>query len=240
MAGSNIAIAQHRQTEHYAQVRSGDYKPKQFNFNVGDFVFLTRRSGNHGLQLHTRTPIMQIKKELCDDGTAVLQGRCGSTRKNHCSQIAICHFPDIDPTITFNLDDNEDARCQVCHKANRPTSILLCDDCNQGYHLSCLQPKLTRMSAEEFWYCPKCLGLLPDDDLSPEYFTAYENRGKQLDGKRVLKVTSMKFSNFIGAIPLRCEDKRIGKFCAGPKEALAVVHPCMLARLRYVRLSVDV
>ena len=96
MAGSNIAIAQHRQTERYAQVRSGSYKPKQFNFNVGDFVFL-KQSVNHGLQLHTRTHILQIK-ESGEDGTAVLQGRCGSTCKIHCSQIAICHFPDIDPT----------------------------------------------------------------------------------------------------------------------------------------------
>ncbi|KAK3279661.1 hypothetical protein CYMTET_12460 [Cymbomonas tetramitiformis] len=186
MAGSNIAIAQHRQTERYAQVRSGKYLPKQFNFRGGDFVFL-KRSVSHGLQLHTRDPILQIK-ELPDDGTAVLQGRCGSTCDAHCSQIAICHLPDVDPTITYNLDDNEDARCQVCKKADRPASILLCDDCNQGYHLGCLQPKLTRVPSEEFWYCPRCLGLLPDDDLSPQYLTAYENRGKQLDGKRALKV----------------------------------------------------
>ncbi|KAK3281814.1 hypothetical protein CYMTET_10410 [Cymbomonas tetramitiformis] len=186
MAGSNIAIAQHRQTERYAQVRSGKYLPKQFNFRVGDFVFL-KRSVNHGLQLHTCDPILQIK-ELPNDGTAVLQSRCGSTCNAHCSQIAICHLPDIDPTITYNLDDNEDARCQVCKKADRPASILLCDDCNQGYHLACLQPKLTRVPTEEFWYCPRCLGLLPDDDLSPQYLTAYENRGKQLDGKRALKV----------------------------------------------------
>eukprot|EP00854_Cymbomonas_tetramitiformis_P007165 gene7165-8544_t len=70
-----------------------------------------------------------------------LQGRCGSTCKVHCSKVAICHFPDIDPTISYNLDDNEDARCQ-----------------------------------------------LPDDDLTPEYLAAYENRGKQLEGKRMLKV----------------------------------------------------
>ncbi|KAK3250090.1 hypothetical protein CYMTET_40515 [Cymbomonas tetramitiformis] len=69
MAGSNIAIAQHRQTERYAQVKS-----------------------------------------LPVSGTVELQGRCGSTCKVHCSQVAICHFPDIDPTITYNLDDNEDAR----------------------------------------------------------------------------------------------------------------------------------
>ncbi|KAK3254985.1 hypothetical protein CYMTET_35819 [Cymbomonas tetramitiformis] len=106
----------------------------------------------------------------------------------HGSQIAVCHLTDIDPTITCNLDDNEDARCQVCQKANRPASILLCDDCNQGYHLSCLQPKLTRVPKEEFWYCPKCVGQLPDTDLTPEYLHACENRGKQLDGRRMLKV----------------------------------------------------
>ncbi|KAK3278909.1 hypothetical protein CYMTET_13185 [Cymbomonas tetramitiformis] len=183
MAGSNIAIAQHRQTERYAQVRSGKYLP---NFKICDFVFL-KRSVNHGLQLHTREPILQIA-ELHEDGIALLRGRCGSTCKMHGSQIAVCHLTDIDPTLTYNLDDNEDARCQVCQKANRPASILLCDDCNQGYHLSCLQPKLTRVPKEEFWYCPKCVGQRPDTDLTPEYLHAYENRGKQLDGRRMLKV----------------------------------------------------
>ncbi|KAK3284004.1 hypothetical protein CYMTET_8324 [Cymbomonas tetramitiformis] len=69
MAGSNIAIAQHRQTERYAQVRSGKYLPKQFNVKIGDFIFL-KRSVNHGLQLHTREPILQIA-ELHDDGTVI-------------------------------------------------------------------------------------------------------------------------------------------------------------------------
>eukprot|EP00854_Cymbomonas_tetramitiformis_P024862 gene24862-30301_t len=118
----------------------------------------------------------------------MLRGRCGTTCKQHCTDIAVCHYPDIDPTITYNLDDNEDARCQVCHSVARPASMLLCDDCNHGYHLACLQPKLTRVPKEEFWYCPRCLGQLPDDDLTPDYLAAYEERGKQLDGRRALKV----------------------------------------------------
>lgn len=53
MAGQNLAIAQHRDTLRYAQVRSGAYKPRLTKFAAGDFVYL-RRPTSTALHMHAR------------------------------------------------------------------------------------------------------------------------------------------------------------------------------------------
>ena len=38
--------------------------------------------------------------------------------------------------------------------------MLLCDNCNGGYHLFCLTPELTQVPAG-LWYCPSCSSAAP-------------------------------------------------------------------------------
>lgn len=35
------------------------------------------------------------------------------------------------------------AHCRVCGKENDSENMLICDGCNNGYHIYCLKPKLT-------------------------------------------------------------------------------------------------
>lgn len=35
------------------------------------------------------------------------------------------------------------ANCRICRKKNDDENMLLCDNCNKGYHMYCLKPKLT-------------------------------------------------------------------------------------------------
>ena len=47
----------------------------------------------------------------------------------------------------INEDNIEDLQspssaCCVCSKTDRPESLLLCDDCDDAYHLECLKPIL--------------------------------------------------------------------------------------------------
>jgi hypothetical protein len=48
--------------------------------------------------------------------------------------------------VDYNNADAEanfDARtCDICKLPNSPESLLLCDECNKGYHTYCLQPAL--------------------------------------------------------------------------------------------------
>ncbi|KAK8381998.1 hypothetical protein O3P69_015177 [Scylla paramamosain] len=45
--------------------------------------------------------------------------------------------------------------CEVCHECDREERLLLCDGCDLGYHLECLDPPLDQVPVEE-WFCPGC------------------------------------------------------------------------------------
>lgn len=58
-------------------------------------------------------------------------------------------FPDSDSEDEF---DN----CLICGQHDHPLEILLCDNCDNPFHMKCLNPPLTSVPATN-WYCDKCL-----------------------------------------------------------------------------------
>ncbi|XP_057696467.1 E3 ubiquitin-protein ligase UHRF1 [Corythoichthys intestinalis] len=46
--------------------------------------------------------------------------------------------------------------CNVCGIKQDPDKQLLCDECDQAYHIYCLNPPLTSIPEDEDWYCPNC------------------------------------------------------------------------------------
>ncbi|CAF4744509.1 unnamed protein product [Pieris macdunnoughi] len=56
--------------------------------------------------------------------------------------------------------DDEDVNCKecgcyICYGKESPDEIILCDECNYGFHMKCLDPPLKELP-EEDWYCPSC------------------------------------------------------------------------------------
>jgi len=47
------------------------------------------------------------------------------------------------------------SECRVCSKSDRPEALLLCDDCDDPYHLECLKPSLLSVPDGD-WFCPLC------------------------------------------------------------------------------------
>ena len=56
--------------------------------------------------------------------------------------------------------------CEVCNRSDNDDLLLLCDECNKGYHTFCLNPPLKSCDncfqsfvdiPEGDWYCPECL-----------------------------------------------------------------------------------
>ena len=45
--------------------------------------------------------------------------------------------------------------CRVCEKSDRPEVLLLCDDCDDAYHIECLRPALLAVPDGD-WFCPLC------------------------------------------------------------------------------------
>ena len=49
----------------------------------------------------------------------------------------------------------KDCGCKICGGKEDPHEIILCDECEDEYHLGCLAPPLV-IVPEDDWYCPKC------------------------------------------------------------------------------------
>ena len=50
----------------------------------------------------------------------------------------------------------ENLFCKVCKKGDRDDAMLLCDECDDPYHIYCLNPPLQKIPTGE-WRCPVCL-----------------------------------------------------------------------------------
>lgn len=46
--------------------------------------------------------------------------------------------------------------CEICLRGDDGMAMLLCDECNRGYHMYCLDPPLTVVPKSQ-WFCPPCL-----------------------------------------------------------------------------------
>ena len=53
--------------------------------------------------------------------------------------------------------------CEVCQQCDREHRMLLCDGCDSGYHLECLDPPIDEVPLDEHWFCPECSRNTQDD-----------------------------------------------------------------------------
>ncbi|EMG47480.1 JHD2 Histone demethylase JHD2 [Candida maltosa Xu316] len=58
----------------------------------------------------------------------------------------------------FPESDSEDEfdNCLICGEHDHPSETLLCDNCDNPFHMKCLNPPLSSVPATN-WYCDKCL-----------------------------------------------------------------------------------
>jgi len=142
IAGSKLLIAQHRDKLRYAAICGGDYLPVLREFQAGYFVYLKRRNLDSVLQMAAKRPVYRVK-DVCENGTIILQGKCGTTFVNNVVNCAPCHLPGIDPTIDVLLCNPENSLgCEVCHFVDQGESMLLYDACGTGWHMACLDPPI--------------------------------------------------------------------------------------------------
>jgi len=157
--GNNLQIAQHRDTLRYARVHGGGYKPSVYRFNVGDFVYLRQPGiamlGPSALQTAARKLILRVV-EVKESGVLVLVGRDGKSHTAHASTLAPCHLMNVDGTVDLSLmRPDPEYPCRHCGLPDNYNKMLICDACNQGYHMYCLSPPLVSVP-ESTWFCPVC------------------------------------------------------------------------------------
>ncbi len=128
-------------------------------FDVGDFVYLQQQP-NDILNIFSCRIILRIKaiKPL---GVLELQGVNKCTSWDHSKNCAPCYLPNLDPTIiTLTWIPPLDYPCHVCQRIDNVNQMLLCDNCNGGYHLFYLKPELIQVLAD-IWYCSSCFPTAP-------------------------------------------------------------------------------
>ncbi|NWR66105.1 PHRF1 protein, partial [Bucorvus abyssinicus] len=65
----------------------------------------------------------------------------------------------VENTKTQGNDGEDDPTfCEVCGRSDREDRLLLCDGCDAGYHMECLNPPLSEVPVDE-WFCPACAPL---------------------------------------------------------------------------------
>ncbi|NWJ04471.1 PHRF1 protein, partial [Crypturellus undulatus] len=83
----------------------------------------------------------------------------------------------VENTKTQGNDGEDDPTfCEVCGRSDREDRLLLCDGCDAGYHMECLNPPLSEVPVDE-WFCPACapMGIstaAETDHVSEEEVTA--------------------------------------------------------------------
>jgi len=157
IAGQNLAIAQQRDTLRYARVRSGDYRPIEHKYKIGQYVFVKHKQVT-ALQPKAREGLYRIQ-DLRDNGVVILEGTDGTTFKDHVEHLAPCHLPvkyiDTKEADSSALMPSEDLPCEVCRQTSGEAEMILCDSCNTGWHLGCLNPSLNKVPKGD-WFCPNC------------------------------------------------------------------------------------
>ena len=57
--------------------------------------------------------------------------------------------------VVVPRDDYSDVRCKLCRSGDKEEEILLCDGCDDGFHVMCLRPVVLRVP-EGSWFCDAC------------------------------------------------------------------------------------
>lgn len=82
------------------------------------------------------------------------------------------------PACTVPSHDymNEALTCQMCKSTiNEVDNVLVCDACEKGYHLKCLQITSQKSVPKGEWHCGKCLSITNGKPLPPKYGRVMRN-----------------------------------------------------------------
>jgi hypothetical protein len=153
----NLRTAHERDCRRFKARRSGLYIPKVHHFVPGDFVFVITQGQKLGgtLGIRARNEVLKVL-EVRDSGVLLLQNQAGHTVEKHSEHCVPCMLPNIiGDTFAGLVKPQADLPCQVCGDHRHWAVMLLCDNCDNGWHIYCLNPPLEEVP-EGDWLCPDC------------------------------------------------------------------------------------
>ncbi|KAG5672185.1 hypothetical protein PVAND_002335 [Polypedilum vanderplanki] len=95
----------------------------------------------------------QMTKALLLSKKRLLKWEESLMKSTNFSQVFL-HYNILYDSIKWS-SSAERIGCLVCRSKSDPEQTLLCDQCNKGWHMYCLKPKLTEIPQGD-WFCPRC------------------------------------------------------------------------------------
>jgi hypothetical protein len=150
----NLAIVQHKDILRYATIRGGGYRPSIRRFHVGDYVYL-QQTAPMTLDVTVGRTILRVR-EVLTSGVLMLEGRDGVVWKDHASNCAPCHLPNVDGTVDPSLAIIwASLKCMLCGSRGGAAHMLVCDRCSRGWHMACMTPPMDVVPTR-WWVCLRC------------------------------------------------------------------------------------
>ncbi|XP_010479526.1 PREDICTED: PHD finger protein At3g20280-like isoform X3 [Camelina sativa] len=108
--------------------------------------------------------------------------------------------------------------CQMClGNINEVETVLICDACEKGYHLKCLQAHNMKGVPKSEWHCSRCVQLYNGKSFPPKY------------GRVMRSATTAKMSSSTAEVQSPAE-KKVGKLDPKVKQE-AMPHPKTVKRV---------
>ncbi|XP_037796843.1 bromodomain adjacent to zinc finger domain protein 1A-like [Penaeus monodon] len=97
----------------------------------------------------------KVSLQITDNALRTPMERWEKSLMTSSSVSKLClHFSTLDNSITWSRSALN-ARCRICRRKADAENMLLCDECDKGYHVYCLKPKLKTIPSGN-WYCDHC------------------------------------------------------------------------------------
>ena len=153
LAMRNLAIAQQRQKERYSLVRGGEWAKPKASFAVGDYVMVKRETKNT-LQAPAHPHVLRIV-ELRASGVVILEGSDAARCTKQMKDVAHCPLPILDTTLhPGRCWRGASQKCQQCGLPHDWKNMVLCDGCQEAYHVYCMRVPLLA-PPKGSWKCHK-------------------------------------------------------------------------------------
>ncbi|KAJ4962702.1 hypothetical protein NE237_022641 [Protea cynaroides] len=75
-------------------------------------------------------------------------------------------------------DGNCSQQCKACGISENPQKMLICDHCEEAFHVSCLNPKIKKLPVDD-WFCQPCLKRMRKIESAARKSSECQNRASK-------------------------------------------------------------
>ena len=151
LAMRNLAIAQQRDVERYNLVRGGGWDRPKASFSPGDYAMI-RQKRDGTLDAHSRPHVLRVV-EVKPSGVVLMEGSDAQRGEEQAKNVAQCPLPILNTRMYLGRFFRAATKaCRTYGSRKRGSKMVLCDVCQDGFHIWCLDQPLLRVPTEP-WKC---------------------------------------------------------------------------------------